>query len=980
MQQPIRYSGLSLTPDEQAAENGSLALCGGVELHKGALRPTLLGGTTLDHPLCLDDGTIALLLYVHNTVSYQHYIASVVSGKTVTLHWFHDDGSYGGFVHQFTLGVTVHAVTSVGNTLIIIASDGIHYALWSKTEYEYLGQKPPFLQLRFMLGDNQNENYETGGIDVTGSSSGFDEAFQVSTDKASALYNLLEKDQYKPGDAIADIKLEKQSDVTQTIWALINRTNNLITKNGRFYANFMVRYCYRLYDGSEILHSAPVFMPVLIPNNYRVYSLNFEARSGKNAEYQVVFDDSGKKIIYAKKLYLNSNKIQYERQDAEGKKYYFTTSNAIFMYQPRNVALQYFIPVNSQYDELLKWKDIVKSVDVFVTSPITRVDTSQKITQFILKDLSYSVDKILWDSDWGRDWSSTSPVHSTLGIADIPSISDEEYCRKIRNTSTFFKVASLDINDKELFNYTEKDLPIDKSVVENLAMQPQMSDDYKTHNLLFADGVYTYNHRLNLYGVSEQLYAGFGDGMLPYYGSLYNEDEQYNVFHIDKVVTILSTTDGEKIVEASSYWHSINRAGLINTLKFYPDSRATRMVFYVTLWPDSMFGVPVNKIYSFPLTECPELNGAMHLDFLVTDLTKYEVDSFDYKVDDIVQMPSKIYTSEVDNPYFFPVNGINTVGIGRIMGLATTTRALSQGQFGQYPLMAFSSDGIWALQVAANGTYSGIQPISREVCTNPSSITQLDQSVLFATDRALNKIVESTVASCSDVLDGPYFDIASHMPQLLDFFQKLTTADSLSASTYSAIRQLVEFSTSPIDFFQHCHIVYDYKNTRIFCVSDLAPSDGYPNVVVLGYSLLDDAWFTFLMPKTMATINSYPHPIVQFADGSVKVLDHGYDYTNEDYHEGIIVTRTLKFDEDAVPDAITGYIHSLTSAIVPVMWFYGSNDDQNWHYIGRCSSFKSHYLASKSYRYFRIAIYLKMRSHDQYMSTRLKVIRRFSKI
>lgn len=40
---------------------------------------------------------------------------------------------------------------------------------------------------------------------------------------------------------------------------------------------------------------------------------------------------------------------------------------------------------------------------------------------------------------------------------------------------------------------------------------------------------------------------------------------------------------------------------------------------------------------------------------------------------------------------------------------------------------------------------------------------------------------------------------------------------------------------------------------------------------------------------------------------------------------------------------------------------------------------KSSYMSSHSYRFFRIALYLKMKSMHQYFATRLEVIRRFNK-
>lgn len=370
----------------------------------------------------------------------------------------------------------------------------------------------------------------------------------------------------------------------------------------------------------------------------------------------------------------------------------------------------------------------------------------------------------------------------------------------------------------------------------------------------------------------------------------------------------------------------------------------------------------------------------MHMGDFQDNPSDYIISSFPYTVDDTVELPNKIYTSESDNAFYFPLNGINTVGIGTIQGIASTTRALSQGQFGQFPLMAFSTDGIWAMEVSSQGTYSSIHPISREVCSNPKSITQLDQSVLFATNRSLSRIAESQVVSMSDVLDGPGFNIASNLGKFLNFFIAAEGDDAATKTIKAQMRQLIDFTSSPIDFFQRCQVIYDYKNSRIFCldVSQLT-KEASADTVALCYSIKDEAWSTFLIKNVLTALNSYPHPYIQYRDGSVIVLDSGYDYEDDTEYHGIIVTRTLKFDEENAPDAITGYIHSLTSGTVPVMWLYGSNDNQNWHYLGRLGGMKSNYMSSHSYRFFRIALYLKMKSMNQYFATRLEVIRRFNK-
>ena len=61
-----------------------------------------------------------------------------------------------------------------------------------------------------------------------------------------------------------------------------------------------------------------------------------------------------------------------------------------------------------------------------------------------------------------------------------------------------------------------------------------------------------------------------------------------------------------------------------------------------------------------------------------------------------IEMPNKIYTSEVNNPFYFPVLGINSVGTGNsryIIGSKSSFR----GQFGQFLFMPLPQTvyGLW---------------------------------------------------------------------------------------------------------------------------------------------------------------------------------------------------------------------------------------------------------------------------------------------
>lgn len=956
MNEPIRYRGLSLVKDELAVKNGELALCGGVEIRDGAVRPSVLSGTALAHALTNNDASApktVTLKYVHVTTSYTHLIGQLTLTDSANnnaaayqqLYWYQDNGTFGGLIKQFDDGVSVNNIQSVGNTLIVLASDGLHYILWKNTSntYKYLGQKPPFVTIQFDISTNKSGDYENGGVTCDSSEAGYWEAFQETSVSCGDMFKTITKSSaYSAGDNCLSINNDEQSAVTEAVWALINRTNNYIAKQGHFYANFFVRYCYRMYDGSMVMHSAPVFMPVLIPNSYKIYVMNAHLSADAKT---VGLDDT----------------ITVNRNDSSGNKMSFSINKATFMYHPRNVALCYQIIGNSVVAKLQEWSDIIKSIDIFVSAPITKADNS-----VLIKDCSILSDDYCKEGPWQEvfTYNGTQPVNIT---ADIPGLSNEAFANKIVDVAQFFKIYSFKVTDLKTTADTE--LPLDKSAIVNLEVQEQMTDDYKTHNNLFPTGAYVYNHRINLFNLNEQLFTGFNDIQLfPYDTTL---TEEGLVVAILKIVVRLNTDDGYKYVDvpgANSYLVSVESYALFNLPKFYPDARADRMIiFYQTTGK-------LNYIAQFDMVACKELNGSFAIGNFSKDYSPTILDSFVYTPDRVVRLPNKVYTSEANNPYYFPVAGINTVGMGIIKGLAAATRALSQGQFGQYPLMAFATDGIWALQVSSTGTYSSIHPISREVCVNPASITQLDQSVVFATDRSLNKVVESSVASFSDILDGPFFNVRTKLPALAALF------DSGGKYENTGIQQLIDFSTPPIEYFKGGSVLYDFVNNRLLVIPASASagdiSDG--KEVALVYSIRDNAWSTMLIDTPLTALNSYPYPYLQKLDGSVIKMDQKYDYANTAKYAGLIVTRTLSFE--GVMKAVEGFSQLGDNNTQGLLVFFGSNDNKSWYYIGRSARDHENYLPAHSYRFFRLALYLQMSQGEKYYQTNLEITDKYQKL
>ena len=942
----IRFKGLSLHKDEQSAEHGELALCANVELHDGALRPSVLRGSDVENELKIG-GNVATLKYVHETPSFRHFIGQIDH----KLYWFNADGTADtehSLIHDF-ISADIISLQSVGNTMIVLAMSGVHYVLWKDQSYKYLGTQIPFVDIKFRPSDNNKAAYDTSTI-------------QPSILVSYTAWRTMDVDPDDPdvvqipeGSRTMYINDNYKGVFTDSIWALVNMANHKISEDGHFYAPFIVRYCYRLYDGSMVMHSAPVYMNVSSPKTYRVYYHNAYIGQGDTP-------------------HLDDNEVDI---DDGGTSFTIPSETALLYYLPNNVDIMYSIANDANLANLKEnWSDIVKSIDIFVSPMMAREKTGERI-----ETANPDTDSLGMRNDAlaNLKTSRVDLYHEPDEFGypcyafDFPKQTDQEYLQRLKDNSTFFKVKSYQIETDTIHTGGEyQKMELSKEVVLTLTSQEQMKDDYRSHNQLFPidseSGMYVYNHRVNLYGMQERLFDGFD------LRTMLNElktgsdipaphTEQIGIL---SVVVELTTETGVKYVFNPYYSDYVVREySLCNALLFYPDSRASRMIICF----DDGTMMPLK------MEPCNFLNGAMATDlFFRPALPEHTTATEQFSRNAVFPMPNKILTSEVDDPYYFPVEGRNSVGNGTVRGVAAVTRALSQGQVGSHDLQVFSTDGIWVLKVSETGTYSSQHNISREVCSNPKSICQLDQSVVFATERSLIKYRESDLSMLSDVLDGPIPDWSTLLPSLASAFP----ADGTEAQ--QLINKLLNFGTPAVELFNKGSIFYDYASLRVVVLPQPNANGIIEDGVALAFSLRDEAWSTMAIPEIMSVVPGYPSPFVQLADGKVTILDKPYDYNDAEATivPGLIITRTLTFSDTM--DVIKGYTQYADSAQAPMLYIFGSNDQRSWQALGTSSRWFYNYLPGRSFRFFRVAVYMKMLPSEEYQQLEVEVINKYAKL
>lgn len=872
------------------------------------------------------------VLYVHRGDKYTNYIVVDTSGSAVPgdsilaskanlyrkcrLYW----SVNGKDLRELCdlKGDGLYRVSAVGNTLMLLTTSGVQYMLWEqeKSTYKTLGSEIPDISLRFGL---QGELKQSDKLDVS----------VVNFDKGvskSEWGGVFEKRLNGKSTLRLKIRDSEKKEITDYVLGYVNKfIAENYEKNGKFIYPFFVRYAYRLYDGSLTKHSAPILMmpstdcsPICMEEGMHFY------KDGDNVFYSTV-------------------KINYRVIGMVCDLDYVVTDNA------------------AAIGSLGNWKDIVKSVDIYVSSPIYTYKQSGDIEYLNIMPLSSSEIKStksvcrLKDvqaegkySDWNwldayRKAFSEDDIslHVDFGFKafiEIPKTSFKSVIENVNTCRDFYLLKS--INIEELTSGVRKKIDIDEYFLKALVNRQTMADDYDSHDRLTAKYSFVYNQRLNLAGLSKKLFGGFNPSAV---NTAVNSDgieaaEQ----KMSKVRAYVYVKQGGRNIVVESDTKDMFCNVPIYYF-YYPNANAYRAIIRVQGgWEFGEWNASKERYFELPLESHVGLNGAFWFGNFkrLGEMTELDTEVFDAANIPIVSssenrtvgMENKIYASKVNNPFVFPVLGITTVGVGEVYGVSTAAKALSEGQFGQFPLYAFTSDGVWALEVASNGAYSARQPITRDVCVDKDSITQIDSAVLFATARGIMMLSGSQSTCISDVLESEdAFSLAA-----LRFGSEIINIAGLSDRHFDYIpfRQ----------YIQDSGMVFDYARQRIVLYN---PTKAYAYV----YSLRTKMWG--MMENTIVHgVNSYPQALVMCNDGSLVDLS---EYEEARESKVLFATRPLKFGAPDVLKTVESVIqrgHFNDGSIKMVL--YGSKDLDHWSVVW---SSENHYLRGFSgspYKYFRI--------------------------
>lgn len=925
----IKYDGYSAQPSDYACPDGELATSADVIKEDGSLRPTGSGKIVLD--LGASDKEA---VYIHVTQQYRHYIIkqSDTDGTAARYLWRRPkDGSLVELDGSKDIK-SAACINAIGNVLIIYGTGKTYYYLFNlqADNYSYLGDHVPEVQVSFGLQGHP---------------------------RCSAYFNI-------DGDfAESD---EKKAKATQTIMGKINKLiADECTNKSRFCMPFFVRYALRMYDGTLVNHSAPILM---IPST------------------------EGPAVYVAKKYNKGSSlsliamliacDLDYQITDAGGAQQEgwadIVKSIDVFISRP-------IYPYN-QDGTLRGWQDVHDNTDssyfsnCFCGRPAytpkvssyggerrndwaANVSNSEmetaadKYAEYYLRDIyrMYVSEKDYSGGD------SVKIADTPAGIVELPQF-DKDKNDQIADNSEFYLYASIPqpfgAGSKAEDETKRKVLTRGKAYLQSLATREAMTDDFRSHESMTATMSYTYNGRIILGGVTRKVFAGYApSSMLSYCNAAMDvyPDPTIYTMHVKPVrgsapmtVEVSGVSDGTaysaactdddlplREYEVGSYKSGdgttkIPSSYVWGNYLYYPLPGATKIAL-----SQALTGVTGKSKYVYNLRTHDFMQGsyywggwgANHQQDIYTATTTNKT----------IAAQGKVYSSIVNNPFAYPADGVRQIGAGQVLAICSAAKPLSQGQFGQFPLYAFATDGVWALRISNTGYIEPAQPFTRDVLVNDKSICSLDSAVVFASSRGLMLIEGSKCVCISDTLDNDdAFDVSA-----LQGYVSLVKLAGANA------HKIDNFDT----FLGSCRMLYDYRHQRIIVYNT---DKGYAYV----YSLKDKAW-GMQSCDIKTALNGYPQALASSTGGKVTDMSQEEDGISE--YSGLVITRPLKLGEPDKLKTIEAIIQRGKFAEGHVQQvLYGSRDLANWVVVASSADARLTGIGGTPYKYFRVALTLRL--------------------
>lgn len=739
---------------------------------------------------------------------------NVITIKDGILKAFNKDSS---LISTFPIKGKVNDVVSLGNTLLILTDASTNYILFKGGQYVNLGTDIPFPKLHVQANGAGGQKSVTIDLDEIGVP-GMYRSFS-SAEYGSYLNNGQNSDEN-----------------VQKILSVIGNQKAVIAgelgRQGLFWGPVYIMYGITLYNGT-VITTVPELVLRKTNTLPRVWGLTLESKFEMNGLNKEFIGDIEAKI--------------------------------------EAPAFSLDVSCEEDYD-IADWKDLIHSVDVYATLPI---DTAPDYRRIEVTDVS--------DTD-----STTSGTQTRTATANWGILDERE---QVLGNGNFYRIKSYEllrddengVVSKLYFNWDSRDFDVTGEALSTSPYQLPSSDvDH-----IYVDALSVVAKSGILF--NEQILLTSAANLITYRGLVATTTGSSNRRYTARLKFTLS--DGGVVysepdiqlpssgiltfanTKAVSVEMAIRRDRKIYTDQYGTDYEIETTYSYLALPMKPHLSMPCSYAYlgmgeSFE-EYAFEKNGILTIEELQDKI------DFNTDVPHYLSLVNKVLVSSASNPFVYPETKRVTFQ-SRVLGVAIATTALSQGQFGQFPLYVFTEDGVWAMETAADGSFVTSKPLSRDVCINPDSITSIDNAVIFVTAKGVMLLQGSQVVNISPFMNGRHYAINE------------SSRERIRRTEFADLIPVLEDSTPFMGFMKDASVAYDYQGKRLVFIKK---DEDYQYV----YHMDTQTWHkTAYGTDLLAPINSYPDCCVQGSELRHTILlyvDDAGDGSEQSYKDFVKAVR-----------------------------------------------------------------------------------------
>lgn len=975
MEQRIEYKGMTSKPSDYQSEDGEMKLAVNAEYrddgyhavripkdvmyHKDGFEPmfvhkvddmTIIIGTESDEA---EMPTYKLSAYElnNNTLGNENLIKEEIA----TTHKFDNICATGKIISFSNEGILCH---------LVYQSQGKCYL--------YLKGLPDFINIHFKAVRQNLRSKEWAGGNTDYKTAYYNHGFRGWTDAGCNTVLAISETIYKGGIPIyfvrysskeMSIGLSRSSlgnnnkstagtkgnfEIAENfILSAVNSTKKELDKKGLFMYPVVLRYAMKMYDGNYINISPPILVfpsndsPTLIVKN-------------EDAVEESSSDTEKTKFI---KYIIKEAYVGFEAYQIECKNDGDTTTE-----------------ISNNLNNLRKWQDLIASIDIFVSKPLYTIDTDELDIERTLK------------LDGANDSDFKLVFKKKLGYKEAKDIQN------------FYLVRSFPIREyldgcKDWNNIIEKD----KQTLVNYTEGTQLTDNSFSSQNIQASRLYSFNSRLVAANIRKMHMSGLD---ISIEAPLVEDSEKntsteatpshadvINKKYIDINTGNVSSAFCEVLFDTRNYKKQIGnikvdeyRSSSYSKCKIratskdsqnyslriplfitIPESKADRLSIVPNLSSDTeVTNVENAKALVLQLNQSDFLNVSYCFNekneikenaIINTTENQPEYDLYSLPNRDYEENRNLVKISEVNNPFVFKDGNSAQCGAGNIEAISSNSRAVSQGQFGQYPLYAFCSDGVYAIGIGTDGSLQNCSPFSYDIIANKNSVANMESSVVFVTKQGVISLggENRQLLLPADTNATYSYDNCKNSHQ--EIFMN------------NAFNNILQFDNSPqmVDLNTYLttgsRIAYDYSHGRLIVYNPLHNysyvmeiESGMWSIIAQGFHSNLNVYEECLMVKEESTTNEHTQ---------YKVYNYSSDEVEEN-QKSYLISRPIKLGYPDVHKTINSIIQRgvFCSKDDVKQCLYGSNDLYNWVPVWSSNNIYLSGFRGTGYKYYRQILFL----------------------